>query len=314
MKALVLSGGGSRGSWEAGVILYLSQNLDTGFDFVSGTSVGAINAGGIAMFLKKDFKETGPFIVDMWRNHVNKTSAIWQLRQPLGIPALWNESVGTNSQLDVLLTKFMNIDAIVKSDVQVRFVTVDVLSGKVVEYDNASLATHGIKPIMASASFPLAFPAVSIEDRWETDGGVMDIAPLSAAIKSGADDITVLVTRNPYDAGAVEKKDVSWLGSFGMRLIHLMSHDTLNNDVRMCEIYNKLASIGDVMRKYGVADSVVESVMTELKVDKKVIKLTVLYPSKDLGPSLDFGGEMMEAQIQQGIADATAHWEASANV
>ena len=48
--ALVLSGGGARGAYEAGVLSYLFEHvypaLPRGFEFdvVSGTSVGAIHA------------------------------------------------------------------------------------------------------------------------------------------------------------------------------------------------------------------------------------------------------------------------------
>jgi NTE family protein len=50
----VLSGGGSRGAYEAGIIQYLREDLPRrlGFqpplDIVTGTSVGAINAAFIA--------------------------------------------------------------------------------------------------------------------------------------------------------------------------------------------------------------------------------------------------------------------------
>jgi len=52
--ALVLSGGGARGAYEAGVLSYLLEHvypkLPPGFEFdiVSGTSVGAIHAAFVA--------------------------------------------------------------------------------------------------------------------------------------------------------------------------------------------------------------------------------------------------------------------------
>jgi NTE family protein len=56
-RALVLSGGGARGAYEAGVLRYIIEELpsDLGhpvhFDIISGTSVGAINAVWIASTL-----------------------------------------------------------------------------------------------------------------------------------------------------------------------------------------------------------------------------------------------------------------------
>jgi|GEM_PF-6126943 len=43
MKALVLSGGGARGAYEAGLVCGLA-NAGERFDLVCGTSIGAINA------------------------------------------------------------------------------------------------------------------------------------------------------------------------------------------------------------------------------------------------------------------------------
>lgn len=46
MKALILSGGGARGAYEAGAALALLQHER--FDIICGTSIGAINGAFIA--------------------------------------------------------------------------------------------------------------------------------------------------------------------------------------------------------------------------------------------------------------------------
>jgi len=48
MRALVLSGGGSHGAWQAGAIKALATNHK--YDVIIGTSVGAVNAAGLSMF------------------------------------------------------------------------------------------------------------------------------------------------------------------------------------------------------------------------------------------------------------------------
>ena len=50
-RALVLSGGGNNGAWEAGVLYGMLNNgnpADFEFDVVTGVSAGAINATGLA--------------------------------------------------------------------------------------------------------------------------------------------------------------------------------------------------------------------------------------------------------------------------
>lgn len=56
MKALVLSGGGARGAYEAGVLCGLSDAGER-FDLVCGTSIGAINASFLALGLLADLEQ-----------------------------------------------------------------------------------------------------------------------------------------------------------------------------------------------------------------------------------------------------------------
>jgi len=52
-KALVLSGGGNRGAWEAGVmwgLVHFGDPEDYHWDVMTGCSAGSINAAGSAAF------------------------------------------------------------------------------------------------------------------------------------------------------------------------------------------------------------------------------------------------------------------------
>jgi NTE family protein len=73
MTAIVLSGGGARGAYEAGVLSYLFENIyphlpaDFEFDIVSGTSVGAIHAGYIAASAQLDLQDRARGLLDTWQ-------------------------------------------------------------------------------------------------------------------------------------------------------------------------------------------------------------------------------------------------------
>jgi len=62
----VLSGGGSRGAYEAGIIHYLRTDLakrlgrHVPIDIVSGTSVGAINAAFLAATMEDKVSRSSP--------------------------------------------------------------------------------------------------------------------------------------------------------------------------------------------------------------------------------------------------------------
>ena len=59
MKALVLSGGGSKGSYQIGVWKALKE-LNMKFDIVTGTSVGALNG---VMYVQNDYKKA----LNIWK-------------------------------------------------------------------------------------------------------------------------------------------------------------------------------------------------------------------------------------------------------
>jgi NTE family protein len=74
--AIVLSGGGARGAYEAGVLSYLVEKvypqLPPGFEFdiVSGTSVGAIHAGYLAASANLDPEVRSQALLDTWSGMV----------------------------------------------------------------------------------------------------------------------------------------------------------------------------------------------------------------------------------------------------
>ena len=61
-RALALEGGGDAGSWQAGAIAGLVENLpanEVQYDVISGVSVGSINGLYVATYEKGDEKKNG---------------------------------------------------------------------------------------------------------------------------------------------------------------------------------------------------------------------------------------------------------------
>ncbi len=312
-RGLVLAGGGSRGSHQAGMLQYMGEISHIlwpgGFDFISGTSVGNINGAGLAMFPPQKFKEATEYVVSMWSGHVKKTEDIWVLRKLFGVipgvPALWNPSVGTTEPLQELMEKLVDLQAIQDSGVEFRMSSVDMVTGELVVHTNKDLMEHGVKPIMASSSFPLAMPPVEIGDRWLSDGGLRDTAPVGAAIKAGCDEIVVVTTRDPYTMDSKPREEMSNVFTFGLRCLSIMFHEGVQSDVKIAEVYNKIGRLPEVLKGHGVEDHVIEQIINDLG-EKRVVKLTVLYPREMQGASLDFSEEAMQKQVQTGYDDAKA--------
>jgi len=76
LVSIVLSGGGARGAYEAGVLSYLFEHVypvlppDFEFDILSGTSVGAIHAAYVAASAHMSGPQRADRILGTWRNMV----------------------------------------------------------------------------------------------------------------------------------------------------------------------------------------------------------------------------------------------------
>ena len=70
-NALVMSGGGSNGAWEAGVIwglVHYGNADDYKWDVVSGVSAGSINSIGIGVWAPGEEVQGSEELVDIWSN------------------------------------------------------------------------------------------------------------------------------------------------------------------------------------------------------------------------------------------------------
>src|SRR5271157_3368910 len=110
-RALVLSGGGSAGSWQAGAIKYLVEDLDLQYDIFTGVSVGALNASWLAQYAKPDQKAGYQALYDLWYNiqdsTVKKNWCPWNV-----LKGLWTDSIYNSQPLIDLIHKQVSLDKI----------------------------------------------------------------------------------------------------------------------------------------------------------------------------------------------------------
>ncbi len=180
-RALVLSGGGARGAFEAGAAEYLiEQGKD--FDVLAGVSVGALNAAMLAM-------GRGP---EGLRQQARALTALW-----LGIrgnddfyrDGLWRKVLALFRRTGVFdpaptraqVEACVDPAALEASGREFRIGAVRLESGN---YEVATQRTPGIRNwILASASMPVAFPPVTIGRDGAMDGGIRNITPLQDALQ-----------------------------------------------------------------------------------------------------------------------------------
>jgi NTE family protein len=184
--AFVLSGGGSLGSVQAGMLLALAE-ADIAPDLIVGTSVGAVNGGWIAS--RSDLPGIAG-LAHVWRALSRREVFPSQLVVGLLGFVGQRRHLVPDTGLRRLLVRHLGFSRLEDASVPLHVVATEVLSGQ----DVLLSSGDAIDAIAASAAIPALLPPVKINGRDLMDGGVVNNTPLSHAVALGADQIYVLPT------------------------------------------------------------------------------------------------------------------------
>lgn len=187
MRAIVLSGGGAKGSYEIGVWKAL-RKLNINYDIVTGTSVGALNG---ALMVQKDFLKA----LFLWYNL--DYDDIFEVKKDYNkddIYKLYKEGILSGgvdiSHLENTINKYINVNKFFKSDINFGLITVKVPSMKTIKMTKKELNKNNLKDyLVASASCFPAFKLKKIDNEYYIDGGFSDNMPINLAVEMGADEI-----------------------------------------------------------------------------------------------------------------------------
>jgi NTE family protein len=184
-RALILSGGGARGAYQAGVYRYLSE-IDWKPDLISGTSVGAINACAIASGF--DARKLQTFWLNIARDNVFAFSLwrkIWQFISRSGYSAVLD-----TAPLRKFLSNNIDLRSLGESDIEVAICAVNMLRSELRFFTNKEI---GVDEIMASSAIPLLFPWQNVQGEPHWDGGIMANTPILPALRRGSREIVVVL-------------------------------------------------------------------------------------------------------------------------
>jgi NTE family protein len=245
--ALVLSGGGARGAYEAGVLSYLRRELaeDLGaqprLDVVCGTSIGAVNACFVAAHAHEPARQ-GDALVDAWRSLRLEEVFHWSALRLASLPLyVFRQLRATRlRQLSWRISDFVFPEALTRlverridwprlhRNVREGFLealtvtATDLGTGRAVVFveSRSPLPRWSRDPVvearareigpahaLASGAIPLLFRPVAIEGSWFTDGSVRQNVPLAPAIRLGAERILVVALRQEARAQRPARAD-----------------------------------------------------------------------------------------------------------
>lgn len=232
------SGGGDRGAFGVGVAHHISQMLpEKNYDGYCGTSVGAVIAAFLSQY--ENFGEGADELLAYWKT-VTRRSVYY--KKFLGIlNGLWSTGIFNTEPFLENIYQVFDPKRTVGAGKELRVVSVDLLTGeKVVGHQfSPDIRRH----VLASASFPLAFPAVPLEEngiKYElVDGGIREIVPLSTAIKAGATHVDVIMMGRPHDLVEHSPGDYKNVLDVGMRLFDIMVNEIWVDDLITCHRINQ---------------------------------------------------------------------------
>jgi NTE family protein len=286
-NALILSGGGARAAYQAGVLLALSELLpclENPFPIICGTSAGAINALAMAAH-PGTFNQSARDLAQTWREleveKVYKTG--WgDLSKGLIKVAgsLFHQGVARGKPLGLLdnsplrdllsgVIPFDNIQNRVDAGL-LEAVCVTALgysSGESVSFFQGNPALRGwrrarrvgtpslltVEHLLASSAIPAVFPAVPLNKEFFGDGAMRQLAPLSPALHLGASRMFVIgVSHNPMKTRWFKpKRALDHPPSIAQILGQMFNSafiDTLEGDLEHLDRTNLLLELADKER------------------------------------------------------------------
>ncbi|MCC6809787.1 MAG: patatin-like phospholipase family protein [Deltaproteobacteria bacterium] len=323
---LVLSGGGARGAYEVGVLQYVRETLSkeigpkVRFDIYCGTSVGAINACYLASTADQP-DEGVRTLTDVWNDLEFEDVVRFGPKQMLQAPRLLlgnlpfvEERAGrlggllNTVPLERLVLDRMDWSGIHRSLQAGAFEALavsatDVISGQTTIFverqgggvpqwhSDARIIARATKiraeHALASAAIPFLFPAVSVEGRYYSDGGVRQNTPISPALRLGADKIFVIGLR--HEAVPEPVKDHHRLAEFpGLpylagKVLNALLLDHLDYDIDRLHRFNAMLEGGRLVYGEDFEEKINEVLAPMRKAAYRHVDAVVVRPSLDLG-------------------------------
>jgi len=178
--ALVLSGGGSKGAWEAGAAVALVEG-GVPVRVVAGSSAGALNA---AMLVDGRLERVSALWRSVRREQVYalRPAVVFAGLLPGWLTLLALDAAGSlfdPAPLRELITGTVDFERVRASPRRLLVVTTDLAGRAVRTFDNATVS---VDALMAAAAVPGAFPPVAVDGTLLVDGGLTGRAPVLEAL------------------------------------------------------------------------------------------------------------------------------------
>ncbi len=314
---LVLSGGGTRGAYEVGVISGIIESLGGGpvkaplFSVLAGTSVGGINAAWLAAHAHR--ADLGVHaLAKVWRDLELRTHLRLDLEGFFGKDA--NGGQLSAARFGHYLLDPGPLEALVRGQIPWQRLHDNIHRGRLDALVVAALHigsgrttmfwelapgrdihpsqdprrrafAEQITPdhVLASAAIPMLFPARRVGDAYYCDGGLRHNTPISPAIRAGAERLVVIsLMHDPGDR--TDDEDAFPHPAFLMgKMLNALLLDPVVYDLHVLDRFNRLLTqLEEKLDPLALAE--VQSLLLETRgASYRRIPALVFSPSQDIG-------------------------------
>ncbi len=303
-KALVISGGGSKGAFAVGVYKHLVSFYDLDFDVLIGTSTGSLivplAALGKIDLLEKLYttqKTEDIVIKDNIGNRLNKdaifeVTPLWETIKKYYTDDFYNELMDSGKEI------FLNTTCLQTEELVVFTNAANPVASKYYEIRKLVNAEHFRRAVLASACQPVFMTPVKVNkqvpgelhpDHQFVDGGVREYAGVQMAIDNDAKEIFTILLSSDKAGDAPEFKT---LFPILEQTISIFTTDVGKNDLIIPLLYNEALTYIDAvkrkMKREGVsADDIKKYFFIRGREnpfeDKVPLKIHIIRPKKPLG-------------------------------
>jgi NTE family protein len=318
-NGLVLSGGGARGAYEAGVLYYLyvsgpaELREKVHFEIFSGTSIGALHITALAAGLQDPAQRVRE-IAHLWQNLTVDQILSLNLSDFLSL-SKWilgrskKESLFPGEPIVDLLGDLVDWDQLHQNfdEGLLEALTVSctqVPTGKTaVFYETADgrertfsrdphvlpiYARIGLTHAQASAAIPFIFPTVPIDGVPYVDGGLRQNTPLSPALRLGSD--RLFVVGLGHEKQVTERGETpEWHRRLSSpifllaKVVNALMLDRVDYDLIRLDHFNRLLVQGESAFGSSFIDRLNQVLSPLRQADYRHIPYLSIHPSRDLG-------------------------------
>ena len=288
-RVLIMSGGGAKGAFQAGVIEQLNRK---GWepDAVAGISVGALNAVMVA---------TGQAdkLVNIWQGlreeQVLKKRRIDRKAKNYLLHKIGVEKATLGFFDNSPLKKKLRESVGNKFTKHFYCGTVNIETGAYKEHIARPMMVpwNYLDAVVASTAIPVVFDPVELDGEQHVDGGVRHMNPIGKILQDNNPDEIIFITTRKFDEPN-KRKEIDDVVDVAVQTLNILLEEIFIKDLR------EFIRINGLVRQAQEQGAVLKKSNGE---PFKVYKSTLYQPQEPLGDSLNFSNEQANKNINIGL-------------